>query len=135
MKLLIDTCVIIDALQKREPFYINAEKIFLEIAQNKYEGFITAKSITDIYYLTRRNVHSDKETRKIISKLLTLFNIVDTTELDIKKALISDVPDYEDAVMIETAKRTKMNAIITRNLKDYTVSSIPVCLPEDIDKL
>lgn len=131
MKILVDTCIIIDVLQSRKPFNESAEKIFLGIANNHYEGNITAKSITDIYYLTRRCTHSDVDTRKIISNLILLFNVLDTAEIDIKKALLSDISDYEDAVMVETAIRTEMSCIITRNKKDYLKSNVPVYLPEE----
>ena len=54
MRILIDTCIIIDALQNREPFNKNAQEIFLLAANRKFDGFITAKSVTDIYYLTKQ---------------------------------------------------------------------------------
>ena len=72
MRVLVDTCVIIDALQSRIPFAEAAQKIFIYSANEQFEGFITAKSVTDIYYLTHRLTHDDKETRKILSKLFSL---------------------------------------------------------------
>lgn len=131
MKILLDACVVIDAIQSRKPFNDNAEKIFLGVANNKYEGYITAKSITDIYYLTHKCTHSDMETRKIISNLLTLFNVADTTEMDVKKAITSEMMDYEDAAMAETAERMAMDFIITRNLKDYSKTIIHVISPDE----
>ncbi len=119
MRILLDTCIVIDVFQSREPFYKSAEKIFIGVAKNHYEGYITAKSVTDIYYLTHRCTHSDKETRKIITNLLSLFKVLDTTDIDVRKALVSEMSDYEDAVMTETAIRTEMDCIITRNKKDY----------------
>ncbi len=131
MKILLDTCIVIDVLQAREPFHKNAEKIFLEVANNHYEGYITAKSVTDIYYLTHRCTHSAKETRKIITNLLSLFNVLDTTNMDVRKALVSEISDYEDAVMTETAIRAEMDCIITRNKKDYLKSNIVVYTPDE----
>ncbi len=131
MKILLDTCIIIDALQCRQPFNSSAEQIFLAVANHQCEGYIAAKSVTDIYYLTHRCTHSDKETRKIIMNLLSLFDILDTTEMDVRKAITSDMADYEDAVMVETADRTEMDFIITRNLKDYSKSRVPVCSSEE----
>ena len=119
MRVLIDTCVIIDALQSRVPFAEAAQKIFLYSANKKFEGYITAKSVTDIYYLTHRLTHSDAETRKILSKLFTLFHLLDTTSLDCRKAISSNIRDYEDAIMVETAIRSEMDCIVTRNMKDY----------------
>ena len=130
MKALIDTCIIIDALQDRKPFSKEAQQIFLEIAKRSFLGCITAKSITDIYYLTHKATHNDETTRQILYKLCSLFEIIDTTAIDCIKALSSPIKDYEDAVMSETASRNDLDYIITRNLKDYSQSKIPVYTPE-----
>ena len=129
MRVLIDTGVIIDALQSRATFAEAAQKIFIYSANKQFEGYITAKSVTDIYYLTHRLTHSDAETRKILSKLFTLFHLLDTTSLDCRKAISSEINDYEDAIMVETAIRSEMDCIVTRNVKDYTKSSIKVYEP------
>ena len=38
--------------------------------------------------------------------------------------------DYEDVIMVQTASRTGADCIVTRNLKDYKLSSLPVFSPE-----
>ena len=58
MRAVIDTCVIVDALQSREPFCKDAQSIFLLCANRQFEGFLTAKAITDIYYLTQSSIPS-----------------------------------------------------------------------------
>jgi predicted nucleic acid-binding protein len=130
MRVLIDTCVIIDTLQSRAPFAEAAQKIFLYSANKQFEGYITAKASTDIYYLARRLTHSDVETRKILNKLYTLFHLLDTTSLDCRKAISSEISDYEDAIMVETAIRSEMDCIVTRNVKDYVKASITVYEPD-----
>ena len=135
MRVIIDTCIIIDALQSRKPFKDEAERIFLLVANSSFDGFITAKSVTDIYYLTHRLTHSDKETRKILSNIFTLFEPLDTTGLDCRKAISSEVSDYEDAVMVETAIRSEVDCIVTRNQKDYIRSSVTVYSPDEFIKL
>ena len=133
MRVLIDTCVIIDALQNREPFNVDAQKIFMAVANRQCSGFVSAKSVTDIYYITHRATHSDKETRKILNALLFLFDILDTTDMDCRRALtVEKVSDYEDAVMIETAAREDIDYIVTRNKRDYKDSSVPVMSPDGI---
>ncbi len=131
MRVLVDTCVIIDALQTRVPFAEAAQKIFIHSANKQFEGYITAKSVSDIYYLTHRLTHSDAETRKILSKLFTLFHLLDTTSLDYRKAISSEISDYEDAIMVETATRSEMDCIVTRNVKDYAKSPIMVYEPTE----
>lgn len=131
MKALLDTCIIIDALQGREPFFDDAQNLIIAEANGEYDGFITAKSVLDIYYIVHRHLHSDEKTRLHISKLTRLFHICDTTAEDTENALFSDLHDYEDAVMVETAKRVGMDAIITRNLGDYEKAGITVMSPAD----
>lgn len=129
MRVLIDTCIIIDALQSREPFKDDAQTLFLQAANKQFEGFITAKASTDVYYLTHRCTRSDRDTRKILSSLYLLFDILDTTGIDCRKAISSEMADFEDAVMAETALRTGMDCIVTRNIKDYSKSLVPVYSP------
>ena len=132
MRILVDTCIIIDALQNREPWSKNARQLFLLAANRQLDAFITAKSVTYIYYLMHRVTHSDKETRNVLSRLFVLFSLVDTVGTDCRYALSSEVSDYEDAVMIETAIRTQMDAIVTRNIKDYSKSALPVLTLEEL---
>ena len=132
MRILIDTCVIIDALQNREPWNKDAQTLFLMTANRDFDGFISAKSVTDIYYLMHRSTHSDKDTREVLNRLFKLFGLVDTAGNDCRFALSSDVTDYEDAVMIESAVRSQMDCIVTRNVKDYSKSAVPIFTPEEL---
>lgn len=132
MRVLVDTCVVVDALQAREPFSDDAKTIFYSIANNQIEGFLSAKSITDIYYITHRATHSNEETRKILKTLLSLFGILDTAAIDCRKALSSDIADYEDAVMCETAERCEVDCIVTRNEKDYKNSRVNILSPNEL---
>lgn len=135
MKVLVDTCVILDALQSRFPFCLDAEELVLYAATERIKAFVSEKSVTDIYYLLHNCLHNDRKTREIISKFLEIFEIADTYGIDCQKALLSDVHDYEDGVMIETAKRMNMDCIVTRNIKDFSDSSIAVYTPQIINEL
>ena len=57
--------------------------------------------------------------------------MLDTTELDCKKATLSPVSDYEDEIMAETALRSGMVFIVTRNLKDYEKALVQARSPAD----
>lgn len=136
MRALLDTCVIIDAMQNREPFSKDAQELFLAAANNLFVGCITAKASTDIYYLMHRHTHSDKMSREVLNKLFSLFEVADTAGIDCRRAIPSLVSDFEDAVMIETAARTEVDCIVTRNEQDFAKSAVPVLSPKDfLDKL
>lgn len=129
MRAVIDTCIIIDALQNRDPFSEDAQKIFLLCANRQFEGCLTAKAVTDIYYLIHRQTHSGKASREILTKLCSLFLLLDTAAMDIRKTILAEVSDFEDAVMMETAVRSGADCIVTRNGKDYKKSVLPVYEP------
>lgn len=135
MKAIVDTCVVIDFLQRREPFSASALTVFQAAASEQFSGCITAKSATDIYYLTHRCTHSDAKTRDILNSLLSVVSMLDSAPVDVFHALSSETSDFEDAVMIETAVRSKVDCIITRNTKDHQKSPIPVYTPDEFLKL
>ena len=135
MKAVIDTCIIVDVLQDRKPFSEDAQKIVLAASRMEFNGVLTAKSISDIYYILRKNLHSESEARNNLCKLFELFEIADTFSKDCKLALNSNCKDYEDAVMIETAKRIGSDCIITRNIKDYEKNDITIYSPAEFLKI
>ena len=132
MKALIDTCVIIDVLQNREPFCREAQVLFLAVANKSISGCVTAKSLTDVYYLMRRSTHNDKKSREILNKLLCLFMVEDTMGIDCRKAIDSPISDFEDALMAETALRIKADCIVTRNKAGFRKSAIAVFEPAEL---
>ena len=56
--------------------------------------------------------------------------LLDTTKEDVLNALpLPYSNDLEDSLMMEAAKREKMDLIITRNLKDYASSPVKALSP------
>lgn len=129
MNALLDTCIVIDFLMKREPFAEDALRIFQMLAMHTCDGFITAKSATDVFYLTHRNTHSNEQARATLQGVLQIIGVLDTKAEDVCAALFSPTGDFEDAVMIETAKRSKVDCIVTRNSRHYADSPVPVYEP------
>ena len=133
-KVVLDTCVVIDFIQNRKPYSESAKEIFYLIADKKIEGNITANTVADIYYLTHKYTHNHVASKKIISKLLSLVDTLDVNKDDVLNALDSEINDYEDAILHESARRNKINVIVTRNIKDYKNAVIDVETPADFLK-
>lgn len=123
MKILVDTNIIIDALASRIPFSKDAEKIFLLAAQEKIEAFISAASITDIYYILRK-YSSEKSSRNAILSLCQIFKVVAVSESECIKALDSTIPDYEDALQDICARMAHMDVILTSDATFLKHSSL-----------
>ncbi|MBR3623269.1 MAG: PIN domain-containing protein [Selenomonadaceae bacterium] len=139
MKALLDTNVIVDTLQQREPMFVASSKVIIAIATNQLQGYVTSKEIADIHYFSRKQFAGqdevDKKARQVIEGLLKFLDIIDTTGGDCKKALTIENNDYEDAIMISSAVRSNMDCIITRNRKHFNKSPIPIYSPEELLEL
>jgi predicted nucleic acid-binding protein len=131
MKVLVDTNVVLDILLKRSPFYQDAFKIFKLIDQERIYGCLSASSITDIFYLLRKDRNNPGEVYQIIDELTAFFSVVPVSETTISGALALRWKDFEDAVQYMTAKENGINYIITRNKTDFENSDIPCVSPDE----
>ncbi|MDK2821768.1 MAG: hypothetical protein PWP31_1733 [Clostridia bacterium] len=131
MKTIIDNNVILDVFQNREPFVQFSSKVLRLVETNQIKGFITANSITDIYYVLNRYLKDKQKLYKVIDILLQLVDIIDVTAKDVRKAFHPGVHDFEDELICVCAERAKIDYIITHNTKDFTNSPIPAITPED----
>ena len=137
MKVLLDTNVVLDAIARRKPFYLDAQKIINFVLDNKLEGYITANSITDIYYIARKHLNQT-DLRSTMRSLFVVFGIIDVLGSDCHKALDIPLNDYEDALLVVCSDKTVIDYIITRDEEflHETNSPVPVISPADfIQKL
>jgi predicted nucleic acid-binding protein len=134
MKVLIDTNVVLDAIAKREPFRVNAQKIINSILDNKLEGYITANSITDIYYIARKHLSRD-DLHNTLHSLFRIFDIIDVLGTDCRKALHFPLDDYEDALLAVCGNRAVVDYIITRDEEFLRQAKIPVISPADFVRI
>ena len=129
MKVYLDTCVIIDYLANRLPFSKDADKIFDLIASNKIFAYVSSTSITDIYYIIKKNLRDEDTTRKLIIDILSLVEIIDTYAYNIKTVFDSNILDFEDALIEELSFQNKLDYIVTRNTKDFRNSRVEIISP------
>ena len=139
MRVLLDTNVIVDVLQDREPWCAAGKAIFLAVANKEVTGCITAKEAADVHFFSRKQFSGednvDEKARQVLAKLFILFEAIDTLEVDCKNALAFPNNDYEDAIMIETALREGVDCIVTRDKIHYKQSPVRVYTPEEFLQL
>lgn len=129
--ILIDTNIILDIALKREPFFDAAYQIFVLIDKRKIKGFITASSVTDIYYVVRKQSGSDIA-KKFIADLIEVVEVINVDKNIILNALLLHINDFEDALQVAAAKDNKIKIIATRNKQDFHNSDLEICLPEEL---
>ena len=95
-------------------------------AMELFTGCITAKSATDIYYLTHRCVHSDKESRSKLNQLLTIIGMLDSMADDIFHAISSDVKENDYTFYCPCLFR--FTALIASPAEGVREGSVPLSL-------
>lgn len=134
-KLFIDSDVIIDFFTDREPHVNPASELFELNEQGIVKLYLSAVSVNNIYYIVRRFL-GQKKTLDVVEALTEMTEIVGTTKKEILQALKNNFTDYEDSVQYSSALTIHdLDAIITRNIKDYRNSSIAVMTPLNFLKM
>ena len=131
MKILIDTNIIIDILQKREPFFTYSFLAVQKAISDEIECLLSASAATDIYYIMKRVLGSNNKARDELMYLSMMVNFTDALGSDIQTALLSPLSDFEDAVVDTIAARTGVSYILTRNVKDFDKSNVPAITPKE----
>ena len=134
-KILIDTDVILDFFFDRKPFSENSAIILSMCERKQIEGFLTPVIISNTYYLLRRTASHIKVIEKL-KQLLTITQVLQMNRTVIEGALNSEFKDFEDALQHYSAVESgEIEAIITRNVKDFKKSELGVMTPESFVKL
>jgi predicted nucleic acid-binding protein len=134
-RLLIDTDVILDFFFDRQPFSESAAKVFSLCETQEIKGFVTPVIISNVYYLLRQTAKHEKVIEKL-KLLISITNILVIDKAVILQALNSDFKDFEDALQNYAAEfDTKIDLILTRNLKDFRNSKLAVMTPDSFMKI
>ena len=116
MTIIIDTNVIMDALQERQPFDIEAKEILLRAQNADFTCYFTANAVTDIFYLYKK-ARDLKSARQVLDFLLATYKIVSVTHEDCVNAMAIPIGDFEDALVSACAKKVEADYIISRDDK------------------
>lgn len=124
--LFIDTNIVIDLLAKREPFYEEAAKLFSLADKNEVRLIVSSLTFANTHYILSK-LNNSVSARDILTKFKVLVTVADLNDKIIELSLNDKAfPDFEDGLQYYSALENEADIIITRNLKDYKSSKIPV---------
>ncbi|NJL56269.1 PIN domain-containing protein [bacterium] len=132
MRVLVDTNIVLDFLLQRDPFFQDAELLFQAIDVGEVVGYVTATTLTDIFYISRRHTRSIEQARQAVSETLATMMICSVDRVVLESAFDSGLPDFEDAVQIFSAVAQGLEAIVTRDAQGFLSSPIPVLSIQDL---
>ncbi len=130
MRVLVDTNIVLDFVPARQPFFAEADEIFVRLLTGEFEAFVSAITPINVFYTTHKE--KDKPTAFLaIEELLKVVEITRSDKFIFQNALIHGFSDYEDAVQCACALAENLDTIVTRNAKDYKNARIKIYSPHN----
>ncbi|NJM63112.1 MAG: PIN domain-containing protein [Oscillatoriales cyanobacterium RU_3_3] len=129
MKVVIDTNIIVDVALDREPFFTESDRILTLAEEGTIQGYISASTFSDLYYIIRRDKGRDW-TLDFLRQLATFCQVATVDNSVISMALTSTFKDFEDAIQYSSAIVNQIDAIVTRNPRDFPVTAPRIVTPD-----
>lgn len=130
-KVFLDTNILVDLIADRKPFSKFAIEIFQLAEEKNLDIYTSSHSIATTHYLLKKYI-DEKALRSVLYQLFDFLHVVSVDESILKKGLLSNHKDFEDSIQIFCASTIdNLTCIITRNIKDFKKSEIPVLSPDE----
>ena len=94
-KLFLDTNIVMDLLEKREPFCNDAVRLFTKAYNKQVQLFVSPMTYATVSYLLRK--HGSEMVHTLLSNFRQLSRVATTNERVVDDALASNFKDFEDA--------------------------------------
>ncbi len=130
MVLLIDANVLLDVLQKREPYYADSSTIWKLCETEQVKGVISPLTFANLVYIMRKEL-APESIRDVLRKMALIFDFAELSKSDLLRAAEMCWADFEDALQSVTAERIHAHYILTRNIRDFRQSKVMALTPAE----
>ena len=131
MELMLDNNIVLDHIQRREPFYELSRRTCLLGIVGEANTYISVNMLTDLFYLLRKDFGSDGA-QAMLENNLSFLKLVSVTPEDAQVALRARWSDFEDCLVARCAEKIGADYIVTRNVKDFAASKVEAVAPEEL---
>ena len=132
LNILIDTNIFLDVFLQRPPFYEYSQSILKLCEEHEINGFLTASSIIDIFYILQRSLHDTEASYDALGAVLDIARVIPVTGENVLEAYSLKAPDFEDCLLATCARSFGCDAIVTRNSKDFKSFDVKTVEPKDL---
>lgn len=136
-RVLLDTNVLLDYLDARRDEHATARELMHALLSAGAAPVAPASSYKDVYYVLRRSLKSEPAARELVRGLVECVPVtpISLRGSDLAPAIVSDEPDFEDALVRRLAERNRLVAIVTRDASAFASSFVPVFSPRALLEL
>ena len=130
MKLLLDTNVVLDVLLPRPQWLQPAQLLWSAAEQGTIVAYLTANSIADIYYLSRR-LSDRTRAGTAVDLCLSTFQIAPVDRAILERARQLSGTDFEDNIQLACCERLGISTVVTRDYSGFSGTALSVLSPEE----
>ena len=125
---LLDVNVILDVLQRRQPFYDDSAAVLAAAETGRLSGLVAAHSVTTLFYLLAK-YGSAEQARVHVLDLLSVLGVAAVDGHVLEQALALPYRDLEDAVQMAAARRAGADYLVTQDRAGYAAGPLPARMP------
>ena len=130
MKVMLDLNVLLDVVQRREPFYAASAAVLGQAVEGPMVACLPGHALTTLHYIVAR--HAGREQAgTLVDWVLAHLEIVAQDRAQFARARSLSFDDFEDAALASAAEAAGCELIITRNVADFLHAPIPSVTPEE----
>ncbi len=135
MVIFLDSNIVLDVLLQNPDLCDESKRVILVASENGFEMYVSAASVTDIFYVLRKHLRDNDRAKELIKKILKIVSVAGVDEQCILKALESEWVDFEDSVQNQVALQIRADYIVTRNTSDFLLSANRLITPTEFLKI
>jgi predicted nucleic acid-binding protein len=130
MRMMLDLNILLDVVQRREPFYAASAEVLSQALETSNVGCLPGHALTTLRYIVAK--YADQEqANTLVDWLLAHLEVVAQDRSQFVRARTLGITDFEDAALASAAEASGCELIITRNVADFHASPIPAVTPEE----
>jgi len=132
MKILIDTNILLDIVLNRAEFFDISSSVLKQVREQTIRGFVAATSLTNIYYIVRKERKSTEAALTAVNRTLEWCEVAPVNRKVLDAARSCNImDDFEDAVQAAAAKDSGIGIVVTRDKSGFLKSGLRVYSPEE----
>jgi predicted nucleic acid-binding protein len=130
MKVMLDLNVVLDVVQRREPFYAASATVLGQAVDGPTVACLPGHALTTLHYITAKYAGRE-EAGTLVDWLLAHLEIVPQDRALFIRARSFQLDDFEDAALASAAEAAGCEVIVTRNVADFGASPVAAVTPEE----
>lgn len=131
MRVMLDLNVLLDVVQRREPFYAASAAVLSQAIEGPNVACLPGHALTTLHYIVSK-YSGQEQADTLVDWALTHLEVVPQDRSQFVRARSLRFTDFEDAAVASAAEASGCEIIVTRNVADFSSSPVPAVTPEEL---